>query len=156
MKENYIYSDLTYKTIGALYEVHRELGAVHKEIIYHKALAIELANRDIKYVEEKGIDVKYKGKKIGIYRPDFIIDDKVIVEIKSVPMITKAMQDQVYHYVKGTKYKLVLLANFGSRSLGIKRLIYENNKNLISANQSRISVNLRNRYEIERSKRWKR
>lgn len=142
MKENYIYSDLTYKIIGALYAVHQELGPVHKEVIYHKALAIELADRDIRYAEEKGIDVKYKGKKIGVYRPDFIIDDKVIVEIKSVPMITKAMQGQVYHYVKGTKYKLVLLANFGSKSLGIKRLIYQKDQNKISANQPRISANL--------------
>ncbi len=68
--------------------------------------------------------MKYKGKKIGIYRPDFIIEDKVILEIKVAPLITKAMQDQVYYYVKGTKYKLVLLANFGASKVGIKRLIY--------------------------------
>jgi len=119
-----LYKDLTYKIIGALYEVHKELGAVHKEIIYHKALTIELTNRNIPFVEEKSVDVKYKGKKIGLYRPDFIIDDKVILEIKVVPLITKAMQDQVYYYVRGTKYKLVLLANFGTSKVGIKRLIY--------------------------------
>jgi GxxExxY protein len=119
-----LYKDLTYKIIGALYEVHKELGNVHKEIIYHKALATELNNRHIPFVEETAIDVKYKGKKIGLYRPDFIIDEKVILEIKVAPMITKAMQDQVYYYVKGTKYKLLLLANFGTTKLGIKRLIY--------------------------------
>lgn len=124
----YIYKDLTYRIIGALYEVHKELGAVHKEIIYHKAVAIELAERGIAFTEEKQLDVSYKGKKIGVYRPDFVIDDKVILEIKVVPAITKAIQDQVYHYVKGTKYKLVLLANFGTKSLGIKRLIYEKYK----------------------------
>jgi len=121
-----LYKDLTYKVIGALYDVHKELGAVHKEIIYHKALAIELENRNIPFTEEKTIDVKYKGKRVGVYRPDFIIDDKVILEIKVVPAITKAMQDQVYYYVKGTKYKLVLLANFGTSKVGIKRLIYTN------------------------------
>jgi GxxExxY protein len=65
-----------------------------------------------------------KGKKIGAYRPDFIIDDKVILEVKVAPAITKAMRDQVYYYVKGTNYKLVLLANFGTSKVGIKRLIY--------------------------------
>lgn len=124
MTTDYIYRDLTYKIIGCLYEVHRELGSVHKEIIYHKALAVELRDRNIPFTEEKSIDVKYKGKKIGLYRPDFIVDDKVILEIKVALAITKAMQDQVYYYVKGTKYKLVLLANFGTSKVGIKRLIY--------------------------------
>jgi GxxExxY protein len=120
----YIYRDLTYKIIGAIYGVHKELGNVHKEIIYQKAISIELSEREIPFVEEKPIDVKYKGKKIGVYKPDFIIDDKVILEIKVAPAITKAMRDQVYYYVKGTKYKLVLLANFGTSKVGIKRLIY--------------------------------
>ncbi len=119
-----LYKDLTYKIIGALYEVHRELGCVHKEIIYHKAVAIELTDKEIAFVEEKPLDVKYKGKKIGVYRPDFIIEDKVVLEIKVVPAITRAMQDQAYYYVKGTRYKLVLLANFGTPKVGIKRLIY--------------------------------
>jgi GxxExxY protein len=122
-----LYKDLTYKIIGALYAVHKELGSVHKETIYHKAVAIELTNRNIAFIEEKSIEVKYKGKKIGLYRPDFIIEDKVILEIKVAPMITKAMQDQVYYYIKGTKYKLVLLANFGTAKVGIKRLIYTGN-----------------------------
>ena len=124
MSPDYLYKDLTYKIIGALYEVHKELGSIHKEIIYHKAVAIELAIRNIDFIEEKGIDVKYKGKKIGVYRPDFIIKDKVILEIKVTPIITKAMQNQVYYYIRGTKYKLVLLANFGTSKLRIKRLIY--------------------------------
>ncbi|GBE01568.1 hypothetical protein BMS3Bbin06_00008 [bacterium BMS3Bbin06] len=120
----YIYKDLTYKIIGVLYEIHKELGSVHKEIIYHKAITIELIEKGIPFVEEKTIDVKYKGKKVGVYRPDFIIDEKVILEVKVAPAITKAMRDQVYYYVKGTKYKLVLLANFGTSKLGVKRLIY--------------------------------
>jgi GxxExxY protein len=124
MSADYIYKDLTYKIIGCLYEVHKELGSVHKEIIYHKAVAIELKDRNIPFTEEKAIGVEYKGKRIGIYRPDFIIDDKVILEIKAVPVITKFMQDQVYYYVKGTQYKLVLLANFGTSKVTIKRLIY--------------------------------
>jgi len=119
-----LYNKLTYKIIGTLYDVHKELGSVHKEVIYHKAVAIELANNKIPFIEEKGIDVKYKGKKIGVYRPDFIIDDKVVLELKVASFITKDMQNQVYYYIKGTKYKLVLLANFGTSKVGIKRLIY--------------------------------
>ncbi|MDD5496663.1 MAG: GxxExxY protein [Candidatus Omnitrophica bacterium] len=119
-----LHKELTYKIIGCVYEVHKELGSVHKELIYHKALAIEFKSKGISFEEEKGIDVRYKGRKIGSYRPDFIIDDKVILEIKVSPFITKAMKDQVYYYVKGTKYGLVLLVNFGSGRVEIKRLIY--------------------------------
>ncbi|MBU0694435.1 MAG: GxxExxY protein [Candidatus Omnitrophica bacterium] len=119
-----LYKDLTYKVIGVLYEVHNELGPVHKENIYHKAVAIELKNRNINFEEEKSLPVKYKDRKIGAYRPDFIIESKVILELKSVPMITKVMFDQIFYYVKGTNYKLVLLANFGTSKLTIKRRIY--------------------------------
>lgn len=119
-----LYEDLTYKVIGALYEVHNELGSAHKENIYHKAVVIELKKRNIDFEEEKPLPVRYKGQKIGVYRPDFIIEDKVIIEIKAVPRITKAMFDQIFYYIKGTNYKLVLLANFGTSKLTIKRRIY--------------------------------
>ena len=125
---DYIYKDLTYKIIGSIYDVHKELGNVHKETIYHKAIAIELAEKEIPFEEERPIDVIYKGRKIGVYKPDFIIDNKVILEVKVAPAITKAMRDQVYYYVKGTRYKLVLLANFGTSKVGIKRLIYTDHR----------------------------
>jgi GxxExxY protein len=104
--------------------VHKSLGPVHKENIYHEAVKIELKLQDIPFAEEKTLEVKYKGQNIGIYRPDFIIDDKVILEIKAVPVLAKAMLDQMYYYVKGSNYKLALLANFDTNKLGIKRRIY--------------------------------
>ncbi|MBA7709863.1 hypothetical protein ES703_118789 [subsurface metagenome] len=119
-----LYKDLTYKVIGALYEVHNELGSVHKENIYHKAVAIELKDRGINFKEEKSLPVKYKGQRIGAYKPDFIIENKVILELKAVPMMTRAMFDQIFYYIKGTNYKLVLLANFGTSKLTVKRRIY--------------------------------
>lgn len=124
MVTEYIYKDLTYKIIGALFEIHRNLGCVHKENIYHEAIKIEFKLQDISFVEEKTLEVAYKGKKIGVYRPDFIIENKVILEIKAALQLAKTMVDQMYYYVKGSKYKLVLLANFGSKKLDIKRRIY--------------------------------
>jgi len=100
------YKELTYAIIGCVYQVHRALGSVHKESIYHRALAIEFKERGITFEEEQAIEVRYKGKRIGVYRPDFIVDEKVIVEVKVAPVITKAMQAQVYYYVKGTPYQL--------------------------------------------------
>ena len=66
MDTEYLYKDLTYKIIGCLYEVHKELGSVHKEIIYHKALALELKNRNISFTEEKAIDVRSLLSKLAI------------------------------------------------------------------------------------------
>ncbi len=124
VETDYIYKDLTYKIIGCALTIHRELGNIHKETIYHKALALELSDQGIPFVEEQSIDVHYKGRFIGSYRPDFVVDEKVIVEIKVASMISKDMLEQVYYYVKGSAYKLVLLINFGTRKLGVKRLIY--------------------------------
>ncbi len=123
--KKYLYEDLSYKILGCVYEVHKELGAAHKETVYHKALAIEFKEQGISFKEEKEIPVHYKGEKIGAYRPDFIIEDKIMLEVKVVPKMTKAMFDQVYYYVKGTEYKLVLLVNFDAEKVGIKRLVYE-------------------------------
>jgi len=124
MVTDYLYKDLTYKIIGVLLEVHKNLGPVHKENIYHEAIKIELKHQNIPFVEEKALEVKYKGQKIGVYRPDFIIDDKVILEIKAVPLLAKAMVDQMYYYVRGSNYKIALLANFGKNKLVVKRRIY--------------------------------
>jgi len=124
MSTDYLYKDLTYKIIGVLFEVHRNLGPVHKEDIYHEAIKIEFKLQCIPFVEEKSLEVKYKDQKVGVYKPDFIIDDKVILEIKAVPGLAKAMIDQMYYYVKGSKYKLALLANFGTNRLVVKRRIY--------------------------------
>lgn len=124
MSADYLYKDLTYKIIGALFEVHKNLGCVHKENIYHEAIKIEFQLQGIIFSEEKALEVKYKGQRVGLYRPDFIIDDKVILEIKAVPYLAKTMMDQMYYYVKGSKYKLVLLVNFGTNKLIVKRRIY--------------------------------
>jgi GxxExxY protein len=122
--ESGIYKDLTYKIIGALYAVHNELGSVHKEQIYHKAVSIELKERNIDFDEEKSLPVNYKSYKVGVYKPDFIVENKVILELKAVPIMAKAMFNQVFFYIKGTGYKLVLLANFGTSKLSLKRRIY--------------------------------
>lgn len=119
-----LYSDLTYQIIGSLYEVHNELGSVHKESVYMKAVSLAFKNKKIKFVQEKSLPVFFQRQKVGTYRPDFVIEDKVILELKAVSNLTQEMLDQIYYYVKATPYKLVLLANFGSNRLMIKRRIF--------------------------------
>ena len=101
------------------------MGPVFKESIYQKALEEALKNRDISFVSQKQIPIFYNGKKVGIYTPDFIIEDKIILEIKCLPVLTFREKKQVWYYLKGTEYKLLLLVNFGGRKLEIVRRIYD-------------------------------
>jgi GxxExxY protein len=123
-----LYADLTYKIRGAIFTVYNELGFGHKENIYQKALIKEFGILNISHKQEVGLDVKYKGDVVGKYRPDFIIEDKIIVELKSVEFMPKSYEEQLVHYLKTTGYSLGLLVNFGSPKLQIRRLIWTKNQ----------------------------
>lgn len=120
-----LYEDLTYKIRGALYEVYNTLGPGFKEEIYHKALAKEFNLRKTPFVDKKRLSITYKNEQVGIYEPDFIIDEKVLIEIKSVLVMPKIFETQIYYYLKGTEYKLGFLVNFGAEKLDIRRRVYE-------------------------------
>lgn len=108
-----------------MYKVHSTLGSGHKESVYHKALAKEFELQEIPYKTEVTLPVVYEGDKVGIYRPDFIIDDKVLIELKALPILPIQAERQLSYYLRGTQYKLGLLVNFGARSLFIKRKIWD-------------------------------
>jgi len=124
-KIDLLYGDLTYKVRGAMINVHKVLGSGHKESVYHKALIEEFNQQGIKYSREQNIPIEYNHVTVGTYRPDFIIEDKIVVEIKAVPFMTKNYTDQLQHYLCGSNYKLGLLVNFGEERVTIKRVIYD-------------------------------
>jgi len=125
-----IYKELAYKIVGCFYEVYNKLGPGFKESIYHKALSIEFALRDILCEEEKRICIKYKGDIAGYYTPDFIVDKKVIIEVKAADIIPKLYEAQLYYYLKGTNYKLGYLVNFGGYKIDIRRRVFESSRNI--------------------------
>ncbi|MEA2088704.1 MAG: GxxExxY protein, partial [Patescibacteria group bacterium] len=84
INEKYKYSDLTGKIIGAAMEVHKFLGNGFQEVIYQRALAIELRNKELSFVREQEMWINYKGENIGTRRVDFFVEDKIMVEIKAV------------------------------------------------------------------------
>ncbi len=118
------YEDLTYRIRGAFFNIYNTLGSGFKESIYHNALKEEFDDLKLRYEEKKRIQINYKGKKVGIYEPDFVVDGKVIIELKAVPSITSLFEKQLYSYLRGTKYKIGLLVNFGADKLEIKRRVY--------------------------------
>lgn len=117
------YQDLTYKIIGATMEVHSELGPGYNEEIYQKALEIELRNRKIPFEPQKVIEIGFKGNMIGLKVLDFIIDSKVVVEIKALSKLDTNHEAQVISYLKATDCEVGLLINFGAKKLEYKRIL---------------------------------
>jgi len=125
MEEDYLYERETYQIIGAMMEVHKTLGCGFLEAVYQEALAIEFEKQKIPFVKEKKLLLFYKGIQIEkFYIADFVCFDKIIVELKALSALTSTHDSIMINYLKATKLKVGLLANFGERSLKHKRLIY--------------------------------
>ncbi len=121
-----IYADTTYRLRKAIFAVYNTLGFGHKEEVYQKALAKEFTLLDISFSREKTLQVMYKNEPVGAYRPDFIINDLIILELKAVDFMPKVFETQLLHYLKSTGFLLGLLVNFGGSKLYIKRVIWTN------------------------------
>jgi len=122
--EKWLFKDLTQAIIGAAMEVHRELGSGFLEYVYEEALCYELNLREISFERQKELNIYYKDLLIPKkYKPDLIVEDKVIVEIKATSGLTEIEEAQLLNYLKATKMRVGLLLNFGKRSLEVKRRI---------------------------------
>ena len=104
-------------------EVHRLLGPGFLEAVYQTALAHELELQGIPFEQQKRLTVKYKDLVVGEYIADFVIDGKIIVEIKAVSNLTSSHQAQALNYLAATGYQLAILINFGATSLQQRRVV---------------------------------
>lgn len=123
--DDFLYKDLSYIIRGICFEIKKELGVRHKELIYQNAFEIELNNRKIGYVREKQLPVSYGKQKVGVYQPDFIIEDKIVIEFKSLPFLGAREKKQLSTYLTSAHYKLGLLVNFGGSDVEIVRTVYD-------------------------------
>ncbi|MHC4559083.1 MAG: GxxExxY protein [Planctomycetota bacterium] len=116
--------ELTEKIIGAAIEVHRELGPGLLESIYEEALCYEFELQEIKYQRQVPSDIIYKGKIIKGQKIDLIVEDEVVVEIKSLSKMPEVALAQALSYLKATNLRRGLIVNFGEKRLidGIKRV----------------------------------
>lgn len=103
--------------------MHNTLGGGHKEGIYQRALAIELKKSSIKFEREKSLTINYENENIGVYRPDFLINEEIILELKAVDSMSKDYEVQLLHYLKSTKLPLGFLINFGPKKVEIRRRV---------------------------------
>ncbi|MGB9722979.1 MAG: GxxExxY protein [Chloroflexia bacterium] len=116
------HEDITYRIIGAAMAVHRRLGPGHKEEVYQRALEAELEEAGLAFEAQKCLEVYDKGRLVGYYIPDFVVEDRVIVEIKAFATIHQRYLGQVITYLNHTGLPVGLLINFGERSLRTRRV----------------------------------
>lgn len=122
--EHFLYGDLSYKIRGSAFSVYNFLGGGHKESVYNKAIESEFKRIQLPYEKEKSLRIDFNNTPVGFYRPDFIIADKIIIELKAVSYSPQEHEVQLLHYLKSTGYKVGLLINFGPKKVYIKRLIW--------------------------------
>ena len=118
------HKELTAKIIDCAYKVHRELGFGFLESVYQNALVIELTKAGLKSEREKRIQVYYDGKVVGEFVADILVEEKVILELKSVSQVHPAHEAQLINYLKATGIKVGLLINFGEK-VEIKRKVLD-------------------------------
>ncbi len=127
MKEN-IKDDLTYKIIGCAMKVHSTLGNGFQEVIYQRALAIEMKNQGISFQRELEMPLYYEGHSIGCRRVDFLVEESVMLELKALVKLEDVHLAQGLNYLVAYNVDKGLLVNFGAQSLEIKRLRHPKNK----------------------------
>jgi GxxExxY protein len=118
-----LHKDLSYKIIGLAMQVHNKLGFGFLEKVYENALMILLKREGIEAKQQTAVAVYFEGEKIGDYYADILVEDKIILELKSVEKIVDAHRAQVLHYLKATGLQLAIILNFAKEQLESERLV---------------------------------
>lgn len=130
--KNYKFSDVTSKIIGCAMRVHSALGNGFQEVIYQRAMEIEMTDSGLSFSREFEMPIFYKGQQIGTRRVDFLVENDISVELKAIIQLENVHLAQAINYLESYDLEVGLLINFGAKSLDFKRL---NNKKFKQRNQ---------------------
>jgi len=122
-RNDLLHPELSYQLIGIAFSVHNELGPGHLEKIYQRAFAKELTSKSLKFREQVSYDVMYKGESVGKSFLDFLVEDKVIIELKRNDKYSVKNIDQVSNYLKVANLKLAILIHFSVEGVKFKRIV---------------------------------
>ena len=122
-RKDLVFPELSYRIIGILYDVYNELGYGFDEKTYQKAVAIAFKKNKIKFDEQVYAPVEYEGQRVASNYFDFLVEGKIVVEIKKGDRFAKSHIDQVYKYLKSGNLKLGILIYFAPRKLHYKRIL---------------------------------
>lgn len=117
-------NDITYKIIGAAMKIHNTLGNGFQEVIYQRCLAIELERADLEFAREQEHTIYYEGIEVGTRRADFVVEGKVLVELKALVNLEDVHLAQAKNYVVAYDFEVGLLINFGATSLQYKKVFH--------------------------------
>jgi len=123
MTKEFYYKELSHQIIGSAFKVHTALGSHLPEHCYEHALILELTKSGIPCVEQQRFEVYYHDQHVGHFFTDIIVDNKIVLELKSDERLTLNHESQLFTYLRVTKLKVGYLLNFGNKSLQFKRLI---------------------------------
>jgi len=121
--EEYKYKDITRNVIGAAMQVHKVLGNGFQEVIYHRAMELQMPFLDLNFKREFEMPIFYRNQQIGTRRVDFLVEEVISVELKAIIKLEDVHLAQAINYLEAYNIEVGLLINFGSKSLEIKRLI---------------------------------
>ena len=127
-----LYEELTRRIIGCAMEVHKRLGNGFQEVIYQRALEIEMRREGLVFEREMEMSIHYREQPIGTRRVDFFVENKIMVELKALVKLEDVHLAQAMNYVEAYQMEIGLLLNFGAKSLEFKRV--HNNKVMKSGN----------------------
>jgi GxxExxY protein len=132
--ESLLHKDITEEIISAYYYVYNELGYGFLEKVYENAMLIELKSRGFKVESQKIIKVNFKDSIVGEYFADIIVEDKIILELKSCEALVKEHEVQLFNYLKATNIEVGLLFNFGKRAAFNRKVFTNDNKKFTFTN----------------------
>ena len=122
-KIDLIYPKLCYQIAGIMYDVFNQVGAGHRESVYQNALKLAFKDGNINFQEQVYVPLKYNNSTVGKYYLDFLINDKLVLEIKKDTIFRKPFINQVYSYLKAKNLKLGIIANFTREGVRFKRIV---------------------------------
>ena len=122
-QRGYAYSDVTGAVIACAFEVHSILGTGFQEVVYQRALAVEMESRGLSFAREWEVPIFYKERQVGTRRVDFLVDEKVVVELKAIGELEKVHLAQAINYLEAFRLEVGLLLNFGAAKLEFRRVV---------------------------------
>lgn len=127
-----LYEEESYKIRGAVYKIYQKFRNYHKELVYHNALCNDLVDLKFKVEKNKKIFIYHQGRQVGVYVPDLVVNNQIVIELKSKPKLTMEDIKQFWHYLKSSGYQVGFLINFGDPDgVQIERKVFTKSSALV-------------------------
>jgi GxxExxY protein len=139
INSNYKHSELTDLIIGVFYEVYSELGFGFLESVYRNSLRLALLEKGLTVEQEAPITVFFRGKNVGDFRADLVVNGSILLELKTADHIVAAHESQVLNYLRSTSLELGLILNFGPKPQ-VRRLLLDNSRKHVKAQHAGGSI----------------